>query len=307
MAKTTYFGKEDITPDFLRTVEKTAEKIKPVETEDKNISATEAAKESENDFNYTGSGKSVADAVREATKRRKKGKLGARVKKATPAFLIAGLIGVAIFVMFAMVGNLGNQIETLITRATDTMFGSYSENTIRVTEELLAGKRGEFPEYFEDRLKEQGINVAGGEGGYTLDWSGIQIGSDTFREVYSNDVNFREAFTKAKRGRTSNFYDMSATFAFTRLGISRNLYRSYKQTGDSEADMKAYKKLKPTSLMTATSGTVNTCTERQRTDRDGNPRYDDEGNPITERVKSGDDISSSAQVATIHALKLKAI
>ena len=293
MAKTTYFGKEDITPDFLRTVEKTAEKIKPVETEDKNISATEAAKESENDFNYTGSGKSVADAVREATKRRKKGKLGARVKKATPAFLISGLIGVAIFVMFAMVGNLGNQIETLITRATDTMFGSYSENTIRVTEELLAGKRGEFPEYFEDRLKEQGINVAGGEGGYTLDWSGIQIGSDTFREVYSNDVNFREAFTKAKRGRTSNFYDMSATFAFTRLGISRNLYRSYKQTGDSEADNASYKKVETDLFEDATSGTMNTVTERQRTDSDGNPMFDDEGNPITERVKSGDDISSA--------------
>lgn len=292
MVKSTYFGKDSITPDFLRSVEKSAEKIKPIETEEKNISATETAKNSE-DFKYTGKGKSVADAVRDAAKRRMKSGFKGRFKKATPAFLISGLIVVTIFVMFAMVGSLGNQIETLITRATDTMFGSYSENTIRVTEELLAGERGEFPEYFEDRLKEQGISVSGSESGYTLDWSGIAINSGTFREVYSNDVNFREAFTKAKRGRTSNFYDMSASFTFTRLGISRNLYRSYKQTGDSDTDTASYKKTESDLFEGKTSGTVNTVIEKQKTDENGNPITDDEGNPITERVKSGDDIGNA--------------
>ena len=290
MAKSAYFGKDSITPDFLRSVEKNAEKEQP-KIEETNLTATETAKNSENGFNYTGSGKSLADAVRAAKK--KKSKLS-RIKKGSPAFLIAGLIFAAFFAMFAMVGNLGNQIETLITRATDTMFGSYSENTLRVTEELLAGKRGKFPEYFEDRLKDQGISVAGSESsGYTLDWSGLKITSGSFRETYSNDVNFREAFTKAKRGRTSNFYDMSATFAFTRLGISRNLYRSYKQTGDSDVDQKAYKKTETDLFDNATSSSLNTVTERQKTNENGDPLFDDEGNPVMERVKSGDDISSS--------------
>ncbi len=290
MVKSAYFGKDSITPDFLRSVEKTAEKIKPIE--EKRETATDTAKNSEN-FNYTGSGKSVAEAVREAANNRKKRSFKGRFKKATPAFLISGLIITGIFVMFAMVGNLGNQIETLITRATDTMFGSYSENTLRVTEELLAGKRGEFPEYFEDRLKEQGITVSGSESGYTLEWSGIPITASTLREVYTNDVNFREAFTKAKRGRTSNFYDMTATFAFTRLGISRNLYRSYKQTGDSDADRAAYKKTESDLFEGKTSGSVNTVIERQKTDEDGKPMTDDEGNPIMEKVKSGDDIANA--------------
>ena len=289
MVKSTYFGKDSITPDFLRTVEETAEKIKPIEAE--NETATDTAKNSEK-FKYTGSGKSVADAVREAAKNRKKHNFKGRLKKGTPAFLVSGLIIAAIFVMFAMVGNLGNQIETLITRATDTMFGSYSENTIRVTEELLAGKRGEFPEYFEDRLKEQGVTVSGSESGYTLDWSGIPITASTFREVYSNDVNFREAFTKAKRGRTSNFYDTTATFAFTRLGISRNLYRSYKQTGDSDADRAAYRKTETDLFEGATSGSVNTVVERQKTDENGKPITDEDGNPVMERVKAGDDIAN---------------
>ena len=289
MVKSAYFGKDSITPDFLRTAEIAAEKIKPVEEE--NETATETAKNSEN-FKYTGAGKSVADAVRDAAKNRKKRSFKGRFKKATPAFLISGLIITAIFVMFAMVGNLGNQIETLITRATDTMFGSYSENTLRITEELLAGKRGEFPEYFEDRLKEQGITVSGSESGYTLDWSGIPITASTFREVYSNDVNFREAFTKAKRGRTSNFYDMSATFAFTRLGVSRNLYRSYKQTGDNEADKAAYKKTESDLFEGKTSGTINTVTEQQAVDEEGKPIIDDEGNPVMEKIKAGDDVAN---------------
>ena len=192
-----------------------------------------------------------------------------------------------------MVGSLGNQIETLITRATDTMFGSYSENTIRVTEELLEGKRGEFPEYFEDRLKENGITVAGGGGGYSLDWGGINVTAGTFREVYSADVNFREAFTKAKRGRTSNFFDIPATFAITRLGISRNLYRSYKQTGDSDTDRAAYKKTESDLFENATSSTLNTVGEHQKTDEDGNPVFDEDGNPVMEKMKNGEDIGSS--------------
>lgn len=294
MAKSAYFGKENITPDFLRAAEKSAEKYtyNPIEVEKE--TARETAEEKEettpNNFSYTGHGKSLTERFKKSRKLSR----GSRIKKGLPLFFIGGLAVVAIFIMFTMVGSLGNQIETLITRATDSMFGSYSENTLRVTEELLQGKRGEFPEYFQDRLQEQGIAVSGSEeSGYTLDWSGIPITAGTFREVYSNDVNFREAFTKAKRGRTSNFFDMSASFAFTRLGVSRNLYRSYRQTGDSDTDMKAYKKVESDLFDDATHSSVNTMTDRQATDENGNPRYDEDGNPIMERVKSGEDISSS--------------
>ncbi len=291
MVKEAYFGKDSITPDFLRAAEASAVKTPKVET--KTETATDSAKNveehTEKNFSYTGHGKHLTERFKKSRKLSR----GARIKKSLPLLLIGGLAFTAIFVMFTMVGSLGNQIETLITRATDTMFGSYSENTIRVTEELLAGKRGEFPEYFEDRLKDQGISVSGGEGGYTLDWSGIQITSSTFRSTYSSDVNFREAFTKAKRGRTSNFFDLSATFAFTRLGISRNLYRSYRQTGDADADTKAYKKVETDLFDDATTGSMNTITERQKTDEDGKPVYDDDGNPVMEKVRSGEDVTSS--------------
>ena len=144
MAEKPYFGKEDITPDFLKAkksenakselknLEETAEKDNPEEN------SVSSAKEFENDFSYTGSGKTIADRIRE---NKKKLNRAARIKKQAPLLLIAGLIVAALAFMFFSIGTLGNQIETLITRATDTMFGSYSENTLGITEELLEGSR----------------------------------------------------------------------------------------------------------------------------------------------------------------------
>jgi hypothetical protein len=291
MDRKAYFGKDNITPDFLRSAEKTAENSIHKSSEINNKTAQETALTSEkssNHFNYTGRGKTLAESLKKSKNRNRLGSL----KKSTPAFLVGSFILAIIFFMFTMVGNLGNQIETLITRATDTMFGSYSENSIRVTEELLAGKRGEFPEYFKGRLEAQGIKVANASPGYSLDWSGLPISAGTFRDTYSNDIHFREAFTKAKRGRTSNFFDMSANFAFTKLGISRNLYRKYRQTGDSTSDAKAHKKIESDLFDNSSHSSLNTVTERQKTE-DGKPVTDKNGNPVNERVQSGENITNS--------------
>ena len=292
MSEKDYLEKDSITPDFLKaTREKNArENLKNLEEEtgkdtpEENEVSSAREIEKKQSFNYTGSGKSLADKIKKSKKAGKPGKM-MQLKKHAPLLAIAGVIVAAIAFMFFSVGSLGNQIETLITRATDTMFGSYSENNIRVTEELLAGEHGEFPEYFEKRLNAQGITVASAGDGYMLDWGGIQVTSGNFREVYQNDINFREAYMKAKRGRSENFYDTSATFVFTRLGVSRNLYRNYDQTGDNETDTKSYRKTESDVFEDKTSATMNTVTERDVTDDDGNTR--------TEKVKTGEDISNS--------------
>ncbi|MBQ2639042.1 hypothetical protein IJF91_03190 [Candidatus Saccharibacteria bacterium] len=288
MPNKNYLEKDSITPDFLKSVkedlrnlEETTENLSPEENE------VSSARELENQFKFTGSGKSLSDKIKTAKKANGLNQL-AKIKKQAPLLAIAGIIVAAIAFMFFSVGTLGNQIETLITRATDTMFGSYSENTLRITEELLDGKHGEFPEYLEERLQAQGITVASSGEKYTLDWGGIKINSGNFREVYTNDVNFREAYTKAKRGRSSNFYDKPATFVFTKLGVSRNLYRSYNQTGDNDADTKAYRKTETDLFDGGTSSRVNTVIEHEYTD--------DEGKTHTEKVKSGEDIGNSKGV-----------
>ena len=292
MPEKNYLEKDSITPDFLKaTREKNArEELKNLEEEtgkdtpERNEDSSAREMEEKQSFNYTGSGKSLADKIKVSKKANKLGNM-ARFRKQAPLLAIAGVIIAAVAFMFFSVGSLGNQIETLITRATDTMFGSYSENNIRLTEELLDGKHGEFPEYFENRLKAQGITVAAAGNGYILNWSGTQVNSSNFREVYQDDINFREAYMKAKRGRSENFYDDSASFVFMRIGVSRNLYRSYEQTGDNETDTTSYRKTESDLFEDGTSATVNTVMEEEV--------EDDEGNTHTEKVKTGEDITNT--------------
>jgi energy-converting hydrogenase Eha subunit A len=291
VGKSSYFGKNNIRPDFaqnaqnepksaadfLRHTEKNAENDTPTSS---NNSSVNTAKNREN-FRFTGSGKPALNIQKSS----KKGRFS--LKKSSPAMVVVGAIILCVMTIFAIAGNLGNQIETLITRATDTMFGSYSENTLRITEELLAGERGNFPEYLEKRLKNQGVTVSSAKSGYVLNWGTEQITAKNFREHYKNDIKFREAFSSAKRGRVSNFYDVAATAAFTRLGISRNLYRSYKQTGDEKVDRAAYKKTESDLFEGKTNSSINTVSESTKTD--------EKGNTTTEKAKTGENISNKGE------------
>ncbi len=293
MSEKVYYGKDNIKPDFLTPEDSDEEsdvyfsaqkELKDLEktAEEAPEKSTSSASDIENSFKYTGRGSKAARSAALSKNLKKSGKLKSLGKK-SPALLaiIGALAGLAIAFLF--VGSLGNQIETLITRATDTMFGSYTENSIRITEELLAGKRGNFPKYLKDRFETQGVTVNGSKAeGFTLSFQGQTIDSSNFKNTYDTNLAFREAFTKAKRGRTSNFFDASATFAFTKLGLSRNIYRNYK-TGDKTE----YNKIRNSRFDNSTStGIGDTFSERQALDSDGNPRFDSDGNPVMERIAS---------------------
>lgn len=297
MSGKAYFGKDDILPDFLKG-NNSADVLRGLEKNAEKTSAktsTSTARELENSFKYTGSGKNVSKYLRRARKINNSAKTASRIKKVAPFSLILISLIAIIVVMLSLVSSLGDQIETLITRSTDTMFGSYSENTLRISEELLEGKRGEFPEYYKNRLEGQGILVSASGDGYNLSFRGNTITADNLRETYKSDVDFREAFTKAKRGRTANFFDMSAAFAFGRLGISRNLYHNYKQTGDADTDTKNYKKVQTDLFEDSTHVGINTVTEEPVIDEEtGKPVIDEEtGEPVMQKVETGDDIRNT--------------
>jgi hypothetical protein len=293
MSEKVYYGKDNIKPDFLTPEDSDEEsdvyfsaqkELKDLEktAEEAPEKSTSSASDIENSFKYTGRGSKSARSAALSKSFKKGGKLKSFGKK-SPALLaiIGALAGLAIAFLF--VGSLGNQIETLITRATDTMFGSYTENSIRITEELLAGKRGNFPKYLKDRFETQGVTVNGSKSeGFTLSFQGQTIDSTNFKNTYDTNLAFREAFTKAKRGRTSNFFDASATFAFTKLGLSRNIYRNYK-TGDKTE----YKKIRNSRFDNSTKTDLGDYTKRQAYDADGNPRVDTNGNPILENSSTG--------------------
>ena len=193
-----------------------------------------------------------------------------KIKKYSPVALAFGTFLAVILFLFFSVSNLGNQIEILITRATDTMFGSYSENTLRITEELLAKKQGAFPKYFENRLKTNGIEVVDAGSSYHLVYDGATITSENFRNFYAKNIAFQEAFTRAKRARASNFFDKPATMSLAKIGITRNLFSAYKNTGN---------------FGDKTNSSINTTTETEDTD--------ERGNKTTKISKTGEDIDSS--------------
>ena len=208
-----------------------------------------------------------------------------KIKKYSPLIIALGSFFAVILFLFFSVSNLGNQIEILITRATDTMFGSYSENTLRITEELLAKKQGAFPKYFENRLKANGIELVDAGSSYHFIYDGATITSENFRNFYAKNIGFQEAFTRAKRARASNFFDKPATMSLAKIGITRNLYSAYRATGNHDTDTKNYQTTEEGVFGDKTNSSINTTTEVEETD--------ERGNKTTKITKSGEDIDSS--------------
>ena len=84
-----------------------------------------------------------------------------------------------------------------------------------------------------------------------------------------------------KYGRASGFYDKTAGKIYQKLGLSRNIFKNYKETGDVEADNENYKETRKAVFDGETDSSVNTAEDRVVTDEDGNEHI--------ERVATGED------------------
>lgn len=293
-----YYGKDSITPSFLQSNhDSDSEVFRSQVAKDSLRQSEESSLESSYNQNsheadvknleqkpfYTGSTKTIKKTSKKSLSSRLR--TAKKLKKYSPLILAVGAFLAVVIFLFVSVSTLGHQIETLITRATDTMFGSYSENTIRITEELLAKKQGTFPKYFETRLKTNGIEVADKGDSYNFLYDGATITPENFRNFYTKNVPFQEAFTKAKRARSSNFFDKPAVMNLAKIGITRNLYSAYRSTGNHETDTKNYHTTEEGVFGEKTNTSVNTTTETEHTDKNGNK--------TTEVNSSGEDIDSS--------------
>ena len=280
-----YYGKDSITPNFLPSSKNSETELFRSQIAKESLQNAEqasldtltdsdrkpSADTLENQPLYTGS---LNHHNIKSTKNLGLSKLSTakKIKKYSPVALAFGAFLAVILFLFFSVSNLGNQIEILITRATDTMFGSYSENTLRITEELLAKKQGAFPKYFENRLKTNGIEVVDAGSSYHLVYDGATITSENFRNFYAKNIAFQEAFTRAKRARASNFFDKPATMSLAK-------------TGNHETDTKNYQTTEEGVFGDKTNSSINTTTETEDTD--------ERGNKTTKISKTGEDIDSS--------------
>lgn len=203
-------------------------------------------------------------------------------KNAPLIFILSALIG-AVGAMIFFAAQLGFHLQELITINTSRDYGNYqvlSRSTIR---QVLSGK---YPlkDSFKDSLEKQGFTIIEKDVGYDLHYKNTLINDSNFDNLVKNDPEFRDAITKAKRGRAANFFDDKAAALYQKLGISRNVLKNYKQTDNPELDAKNYKTTYSDQFSENSDTRLNTAEDHTTTDEDGNE--------ITERVSSGEEINT---------------
>lgn len=231
---------------------------------------------------YTGSGRETP------TKTKAKGK-----KKGIAAiFVIIALFAGGGAFLGSSNSLLAPALEALFTDATDTQYASNTLRTVRLTGFMMKGnatttngftgitKYNHMPNSFKKRLASFNIEVSGSGSNTVLNWNhdGITtpISADDFANMYSTNADFRDAYSSAKRGRVASFFDNIANKIYQKLGLSRNLFSSYKQTGNSDADKSAFDDTMIKKFEGNSSDLTNTIAgEKQATDSEGNLIYND--------------------------------
>lgn len=227
-------------------------------------------------FRYTGSGNKKKAST-------PKIKLKHLSKKQGPITIIISLIAGGLFLIFGSSSLLGPHMEELLTRATDSQFSTYSLSTRQITKEILAGKQKPSP-YLKRRLKKQGIKLKKSTNAYTFQYKNKTITAQNFKQTMRSDLSFREAFTRAKRGRAANFFDKSSDKVFKKIGLTHNIMSNYKQTGDNKTDQAKYDRTMTKHFSGDTDTSLNTASDQKTTD---------EHNKVTEeRISNGDSVSS---------------
>ena len=165
-------------------------------------------------------------------------------KKASPLVAIIGGLAACLFVLFGSTSLLGAHLEALYTEATDTQYTSNTLRSTRLFSYMLTGgdqvstswsgtrKYKTFSPWLKSRLEKNGIKVTNG----ALEFKGETISADNFATTYRDNVEFRKAYTDSKRGRVASFFDDAAERVYQKLGLSRNIFEDFKQSGDADAD-----------------------------------------------------------------------
>ncbi len=197
---------------------------------------------------YTGTGKAAASIAT-------KGKFTGKKKGGLAALIVMLVMGVGGGAFLGSSNSLlAPALEALTTDQTNTQHASSTLRSNRLTSLQLKGatsivetrwtghkKYTNMTVTLKNRLKKANIEVQGWGTGRKLVFTNkagetIDIEADDFLATWRDNVEFREAFDGARYNKVINFFDNVADRIYKKLGISRNLFDDYKQTGDADAD-----------------------------------------------------------------------
>lgn len=233
----------------------------------------------QNHIRYTGNGANRQNYPSQAKNQNTKSVL----KKSAPVSIIMTIILGFVVGFGFLTSQIGVHVHELLTTNTSSDFAITQLYTRANTVKSLKDS-SKLSKKFQTRLEKQGIKVTPSGSGYELDFKGTKITADNFDSVIANNAEFRNAYTRANRGRVANFYDNAANALYKELGISRNVFKDYKQTDNAEADAKTYKDTLSQQFSEDADSRLNTADETTSTDEDGNE--------VTERTSSGEDVAA---------------
>ena len=231
-------------------------------------------------------GRNVADAMSG------KGNARKRFPKWAPATIITILLAGGGILFYISQSMLPQHLSTLITKATDIQYPSYITRNQRVFKYAMDGgnqlkisnnlttRYTSFSPYIKRRLAKNGIEVGyiDGNGSFStkqviannstvLKYGDEIIRADDFQAKFASDANFREAYTRAKRGRIAGFFDSSADQYYKKQGASRDIFDNYRETGDSKIDDENFRET-VNNRVTGSEASVNSIHSRSGDDDD---------------------------------------
>ena len=250
------------------------------------------------------------------------------LKKAAPLTMIVGVLfgGGAFF--YGAQSLLAPHLSALYTNATDLQFTSYNMRNSRLMSYMINGggqvkisgfttKYSTFSPYLKKRLASNGIEVghldssgtfqSGQFGGKTvLKYEDKIIDAGSFQNEFANNANFRDSYYQAKRGRIAGFFDDSADYYYKKKGATRDIFDSYKSTGDNEVDTENFETT-VSERVTGSDASLNTV--RHETDEEtGEDHIRENGDDIdTNRVQGSTPESKARAMVNNIAGKVSSI
>ncbi len=220
--------------------------------------------------------------------------------------LIAIIFGGGAAVLTTAPSALPGSLVHNITEATDTQFGSDSKGTTKMIKYMLNHDSGKYrmTDSMKTRLKNQGIEFKKTSSGGVLLFKNKTINASDLKKTLDTDIDFRNAFSKAKRSRISGFFDKSASSFYSKYGITRNLFKNFRQTNNAKTDKKNYRKTMSAKFEGSSVDIKNSYTqeeERAVTDADGN-----ESTVIDEKKVNPSGLEGETKGSDISAAETKA-
>ena len=240
-----------------------------------------------------------------------------RLRRFAPITIIFSLLLGGGGLFLASQSAIVPQLSNLYTEATDLQFTSRTRRSTRLFKYLMDGgdqisntilgrKYTTFSPFLIKRLNRNNIQVGhlNDAGEFVSSSGGIStrrtvlkygddiIDADSFQTRFASDIEFRDAYTKAKRGRVAGFFDDAADRYYSRKGATRDIFNRYRQTGDSETDNKSFRDTVSNRVTTA-DGSVNSIGRHEN--EDGEEVIEQNGDNVGTRNIDGDTPELKAQ------------